>query len=271
MLAGMMLFPAGLESQAADPGAPLAEQGSGEAVTEGTREYRGFTLDNVLHSESSGEIHYNLYVPDSYDGSTPYALFFTLPGYEGLYFQGVGENLYSESFAFEALEYNPEMIVVAPQLEDWGETSADQTIALVEYFLANYNIDPEQVYAEGYSGGGETMSLVMGKRPELFAAYLQCSSQWDGAYEPVVKSRTPVYFVIGESDEYYGSEPTREAYETLRELYREEGLAPEEIDELLVLDIKDADYFESQGVTVQHGGGGLFAADEQIMGWLFSH
>ena len=67
------------------------------------------------------------------------------------------------------------------------------------------------------------------------------------------------------------TEGTREAYETLRELYAEEGLAQEEIDELLVLDIKDADYFESQGVTVQHGGGGLFAADEQIMGWLFSH
>ena len=48
------------------------------------------------------------------------------------------------------------MIVIAPQLEDWGETSANQTIALVEYFLSHYNID--QVYAEGYSGGGETMS-----------------------------------------------------------------------------------------------------------------
>ena len=31
--------------------------------------------------------------------------------------------------------YNGEMIVVAPQLSDWGETSANQTIALVEYFL----------------------------------------------------------------------------------------------------------------------------------------
>ena len=64
-------------------------------------------------------------------------------------------------------EYDPEMIIVAPQLSDWGETSADQTIALVEYFLENYNIDEERVYAEGYSGGGETLSQVMGKRPDL--------------------------------------------------------------------------------------------------------
>ena len=242
----------------------------GDYVTEGTEEYRGFTLDNVLHSETQGDIHFNLYVPDSYDGEEPCAVFFTLPGYEGLYFQGVGENLYSENFGFEAQAYDPDMIIVAPQLSDWGETSADQTIALVEYFLANYNIDLDRVYGEGYSGGGETMSQVMGKRPELFAAYLQCSSQWDGDYEPVIESRTPVYFVIGESDEYYGSQPTQEAYDNLYELYRQEGLSDEEISQLLVLDIKEADYFESQGVTVQHGGGNLFAQDEEIMGWLFS-
>ncbi len=166
-------------------------------------------------------------------------------------------------------EYDPEMIIVAPQLSDWGETSADQTIALVEYFLENYNIDEERVYAEGYSGGGETLSQVMGKRPDLFTAYLQCSSQWDGDYGPVVESRLPVYFVIGEDDEYYGAEPSEEAYDTLRDMYSEEGLSDKEIDELLVLDVKDAEYFESRGVEYQHGGGNLFAADEEIMGWLF--
>lgn len=253
---------------ASDSTAAVAENSSA-SVTEGTEEYRGFLMDNVLHSENDGDIHYLLYVPDSYDGSEPYAIFFTLPGYEGLYFQGVGENLYSENFAFTAQEYNPKMIVVAPQLSDWGETSADQTIALVEYFLANYNIDEDKVYAEGFSGGGETMSLVMEKRPELFTAYLQCSSQWDGDYEPVTESRTPVYLAVGESDEYYGQEPSREAYENLYDLYREQGLSDEEIGELLVLDVKDAEYFESRGMTNQHGGGGLFAEDEEIMGWLF--
>ena len=246
------------------------EDSDGDYVTEGTEEYRGFTLDNVLHSQTEGDIHYNLYIPDSYDGEEPCAIFFTLPGYEGLYFQGVGENLYSENFGFDAQNYDPDMIIVAPQLSDWGETSADQTIALVEYFLENYNIDPDRVYGEGYSGGGETMSQVMGKRPDLFTAYLQCSSQWDGDYEPVVENRTPVYFVIGESDEYYGSQPTQEAYDNLYELYRQDGLSDEEISQILVLDIKDADYFESQGVTVQHGGGNLFARDQEIMNWLFS-
>ncbi len=190
------------------------EEGSTEEeyVTEGTEEYRGFILDNVFHSREQGEIHFNLYVPESYDGSEPYAAFFTLPGYEGLYFQGVGENLYNENFGFSARDYNDRMIIVAPQLSDWGMTSANQTIALVEYILSHYNIDPDQVYGERYSGGGETMSLVMGMRPDLFTAYLHCSFQWDGAFAPVAESR---------------------------------------------------------GVRSQHGGGNLFAEDEEIMGWLF--
>ncbi len=56
-----------------------------ETVTSGTDEYRGFLLDNVLHSQDNGDIHYNVYIPDSYDGSEPYALYFTLPGCQGLY------------------------------------------------------------------------------------------------------------------------------------------------------------------------------------------
>lgn len=215
-------------------------------VAEGAETYRGFQMDNVLHAPE-GDIHYHIYIPDDYDGSKAYALFLTLSGYEGLYFQGMGQNLYSENFAFESLNYNHHMIVAAPQLSDWGETSAEQTIALTEYLLDHYNIDQDRVYAEGYSGGGETMSQVMGIRPDLFTAYLQCSSQWDGAYESVVEARVPVYFVIGESDEYYGSGPSQEAYDSLYELYEQAGLSQAEIDQLLVLDIKDADYFRDGG------------------------
>lgn len=240
-------------------------------ITEGTENYRGFVIDNVFHSASEGDIHYNVYIPESYDGSEPYALYFTLPGYEGLYFQGVAANIQSEEFGFEAQKYNDKMIIVAPQLSDWGETSANQTIALVEYFLEAYHIDQTKVYGNGFSGGGETMSRVMGKRPDLFTAYLQVSSQWDGACEPVVEQRLPVYFAIGRNDEYYGLGPTQEAYDTLYALYRQQGLDEAKIDELLVLDVKEHEYFTDQGMSNEHGGGGLFACDEKIMGWLFSH
>ncbi len=239
-------------------------------VEQGTSKYRDFVLDNVLHSETEGDIHYNVYIPEDYDGTESYALFMTLPGYQGLYFQGVGQNVMTEEFGFMARDYIPKMIIVAPQLNDWQDTSARQTIALTEYFLDTYNIDRSRVYAEGYSGGGETMSRVMGMRPDLYTAYLQCSSQWDGNYTEVVKARVPVYFAIGEKDEYYGSEPSRNAYNAIHKLYEQEGLSNSEIDRLLVLDIKPTSYFSSEGISNQHGYGGyLFMRDKNIMGWLF--
>ncbi len=239
-------------------------------VVVGTEKYRDFLIDNVFHSVTEGDIHYNVYIPETYDGTKPYALYFTLPGYGGLYFQGVAANIKTEEFGFEAMKYIKEMIIVAPQLNDWGEISANQTIALVEYFLEQYNIDRNRVYGSGYSGGGETMSLVMGKRPDLFTAYLHVSSKWDGEYAPVAEHEVPVYLAIGRSDEYYGSEPTQKAYDTLYALYEQRGLAKEEIDSLLVLDIKEHNYFTEQGILNEHGGGGFFAFDEEIMGWLFA-
>lgn len=227
-------------------------------------------MDSVLHSPRVGDIHYCVYVPESYDGSRDYALYITLPGYQGLYFQGAGVNIQTEEFAFTAQEYNEQMIIVAPQLEDWGRTSADKTIALTEYFLKNYAIDRDRVYISGYSGGGETLSLVLDERPELYTAALMCSSRWDGGYEAVTETETPVYFVIGESDEYYGAQPFRQAYEEIRSRYEAMGLTEGEIDRLVALDVKPASYFREGGVSTQHGGGAqLFCRDEGVMGWLF--
>lgn len=246
----------------------LGSHNSMDEITVGAQTQRGFINDNVLHSSSDGDIHYSSYIPENYDGSEPYALFITLPGWEGLYFQGVGANMV-EDFGTEAPDYNNKMIVLSTQLNDWGETSANQTIALTEYFLEHYNIDPEKVYLHGFSGGGETGSIVICKRPDLYTAYLMTSSQWDGDLNVLAEERTPVYMAIGEDDSYYGSGPLKEAYKTLQELYQKQGLTGDEIDKLLVLDVKEQKYFLDRGFRDQHGGGQAFAHDERIMGWLF--
>ena len=62
---------------------------SEETVTWGTQTVKGFVNDNALHSEI-GDIHFSSYIPEIYDGTRPYALFITLLGWEGLYFQGGG-------------------------------------------------------------------------------------------------------------------------------------------------------------------------------------
>lgn len=46
-------------------------------------------------------------------------------------------------------------------------------------------------------------------------------------------------------------------------------MTDDEIDKILVLDIKERDYFTSRNAPNEHGGGGLFAEDDAIMSWLF--
>lgn len=43
--------------------------------------------------------------------------------------------MYDEKTNNEAQKYNQNMIIAAPQLNDWGQTSADRTIDLTEYLL----------------------------------------------------------------------------------------------------------------------------------------
>lgn len=112
-----------------------------------------FKIDVIYHSENLGDIHYSIYIPNNYNSQKEYPLYITLPGYEGLYFQGAGVNLEYEDFAFEGKRLNSEMIILAPQLNDWGETSANQVIALIEHYKENYNIS--KVYASGYSADGK--------------------------------------------------------------------------------------------------------------------
>ena len=76
----------------------------------------------------------------------------------------------------------------------------------------------------------------------------------------------PVYFVIGENGEFFGSELSREAYDQLHELYTETGLSDEETHQLLVLAIKDAAYFAEGGAFNRHGGRGLAGSGGPVLG-----
>ena len=173
------------------------------------------------------------------------------------------------------------MIVVSAQLNDWGMTSARQAVALTKHTIAEYNIDPARIYITGYSGGGETLSRVMELQPDLYAAALFVSSQWDGDPAPLVEARTPLYLFTAEHDSYYGSEPVRRAYQRIHDLYVEAGLSEEEIAGLLVMDIRSdaqldalreehADLVGTAYAMDYHGAGMLAAFDADVMNWVFT-
>jgi predicted peptidase len=192
-----------------------------------------FEIDLVYHSNSNRNIHYSAYIPSNIDRLDDINMYITLPGWEGLYFQGVGTNL-QEDFAYIAKELNKNMIILALQLDDWQEQSASETIELTEYYKEKYNV--RNIYINGYSGGGETLSLVLNKRADLYDRALLVSSKWNGNIDNVVEQKIPLYFYIGENDSYYGSGSFIDTYNKIYEQYKKEGMNQEDIDKILVLD-----------------------------------
>lgn len=103
----------------------------------------------------------------------------------------------------------------------------------------------------------------------MYAAFLHVSSKWSGKIDSIVNAQPVIYMATGRNDSYYGSHSVSEAYRTLYELYRKKGLSKQEIDAVLVLDLKDNEYFTRRGYVDPHAGGNAFAKDPAVMGRLF--
>ena len=75
---------------------------------------------------------------------------------------------------------------------------------------------------------------------------------------------------MAKHDEYYGPERAEAAYDGLRAAYTAAGLSDDEIDSLLVLDLKPDLYFSNDDSGSYHSGGHLFACDDSIIDWMTS-
>ena len=231
----------------------------------------GLIAGQIL-SGADGDIHYSYYLPEIYDGSRTFPLMVVMPGYDRMWFgeTSSGSNLNWSGFT-SWTQLGTEMIVVSAQLTDWQEKSARQAIALTEYFIDNFAVDTNRVYAAGYSAGGETMSRAVSMRPDLYAAYLHGASQWDGSYAPIAENGVAVYIYMAEGDEYYGSGKARSAYENLRAAYQTAGWRDAEMDRVLRLEIPDDAFFNAQGICNYHGGANVVFDDPDNLNWIISH
>lgn len=231
----------------------------------------GLVREQILNG-TEGEIHYSYFLPESYDGSRKFPMMVTMPGYDRMWFgeDSSGNNIDWNGFR-TWIELDEEMIVISAQLTDWHEKSARQANELAQYFVDNFAVNENRVYAAGYSAGGETMSQAVALSPELYAAYLHGASQWDGAFAPIAENGVAVYIYMAENDEYYGSQKARDAYAELYNAYRENGFFDEEIGKKLRLEIPDNEYFNSRGIYNYHGGGNIVFDDKNVLNWIISH
>ncbi len=148
--------------------------------------FKQFTFND---SQTGKTMEYNLLVPKGYDGTASYPL---------LLFMADASTVGKEVTApltqgYGALEFasdrdqrlHPSFVLV-PQYTDWAvqddwstTDEVEMTIRLLDAVCKEYNVDTSRLYTTGQSMGGMMSFYFNITHPDLFAASLFVSSQWD--------------------------------------------------------------------------------------------
>lgn len=156
---------------------------------------------------------------------------------------------------------------------------------IVHYFIENFAVDKDRVYAIGNSQGGIDLSDAIYFEPELYAAYLPCntsivsgdkSSQDTLAYKKSVEycqayvdNEVAIWFHRGENDFTGPYSEVTIPYNILVELYQKVGYSENDIAEL----VKQTNYsnadFEAIGSKYYHGATGLMCLNQEAINWLY--
>lgn len=232
---------------------------------------RGEFVSTQFEDSKHLPIRYSYKLPEHYQDGKTYPLVIALPGLDAMWH---GEDYRDENLLEPIVtawdNTDEELIVASAQLEDWGENGSRQAIELTQKLLADLPVDRTRVYVTGFSSGGEIWTQAITLHPELYTAYLQISAQWDGRMAQTCKARIHIYFLVGESDSFYGSDETRRIYRQMYDIYREEGLSSYEIDELLQLNVLDDSFFDARELDYHGGAQEALLRFPDITAWLLS-
>ena len=142
-------------------------------------------------SKTGLEIPYNIYLPDNYDKNKNYPLVVFIAdsslvgkGEKASLEQGLGGIIWANDSKNSREEY----IVLVPTYSDviiddmQGNEKSEYLNAtknLIDNVSTSYSVDANRIYGTGQSMGGMTILYQASQYPDLFAAEIFVSSQWD--------------------------------------------------------------------------------------------
>ena len=177
-----------------------------------------FQTLTFIDPETGLSMDYNLFVPKNYDPAKKYPLLMFIAdastaglgamaplkqGYGGIIWATDAEQAKHPSFvlvpAFKGQKnaHGPNSAVnddfqVSPEV--------DTAYKLLNHVVAQYSIDHNRLYATGQSMGGMISFYLNAKHPDVFAASLFVSSQWDiKVLEPLAKMK--FFYIVSKGDE----------------------------------------------------------------------
>ncbi|MBQ6771166.1 MAG: hypothetical protein IJP44_09360 [Bacteroidales bacterium] len=188
--------------------------------------FKQFTFNDTVTDKT---MQYNLFVPEGYDGTEAYPLVLFMADASTVnkdvtvpLTQGYG----ALEFASDRDQQKHPSFVLVPQYTTWtvgeGEIKSDEvemTIRLLQSVMGSYNVDRSRVYTTGQSMGGMMSFHFNIKHPNLFAASLFVSCQWDTTLMHDFGQKTFFYIVAA------GDERASAGMNGLTEVLEKQGVA----------------------------------------------
>lgn len=140
-------------------------------------------------AETGISLEYSLYIPEDYDSSGQYPLIMFIPDATG---SGKSARQLVEQYYGAAVwvteeeqQKHPTFVMVPAFTEtvvddNWNVSAQVETVVrLISGLQSSYSIDPDRIYTTGQSMGCMTSLYLNSKYPDLFAASMYVSGQWD--------------------------------------------------------------------------------------------
>ena len=194
------------------------------------KKFRQLTFEDAKTGQTMA---YNLLVPEGYDGTKSYPLVLFMADAST-----VGKDVTAPlTQGYGALEFasdrdqkeHPSFVLVPQYTEwavqdDWSTTDeVEMTIRLLQTVCKEYNVDTNRLYTTGQSMGGMMSFYFNITHPDLFAASLFVSSQWDTSKMQDFGKKHFFYIVAGGDTSWSAKLPTSEQEKLAEELIAHGG------------------------------------------------
>ena len=176
-----------------------------QAILDGNAsKFKQFTFEDP---DTGISLEYSLYIPEGYDGAQKYPLLMFIPDSTGAGkpARQIVEQYYGATVwvTEEDQAKHPSFVLVPAFTETvvndgWNTSEQIETvIRLLAALQADYSIDAGRLYATGQSMGCMTSLYLNGKYPDLFAASLFVSGQWDVSVLKPLEEKPFFYITAG--------------------------------------------------------------------------
>ena len=173
-------------------------------LDENADKFEQFVFDDPVTGIS---LEYSLYIPEGYDGSAAYPLLMFIPDSTGAgkTARQIVEQYYGAAvWVTDEEQAKHASFVLVPAFsetvvkDDWSVSEQVETLVnLIAQLQQDYSIDADRVYTTGQSMGCMTSLYLNSKYPDLFAASMFVSGQWDITVLKPLEEKTFFYITAG--------------------------------------------------------------------------